>query len=187
MPNTKIAEKLGTTDKTLWVWQQHPEFQEKMDQIQRMYFARVMGKGMARREKRVEFLNELNQSHKRIIKQRAVKHGATYDTPSGKMPTVAGGDTGLIVLEDRVTGFGESATTVQDEKFDAGFHREVRATIQQISEETGQSVSKHEVTGADGGPLKVTVGVLDDLVARVKQARETHDVPGEEGKAPEAG
>lgn len=160
MSNAKIAAKLDINPRTIWEWSQHEEFQAKIKQLLAAWEARIMKRGIANKARRVDFLNSLHDKHKGIIEARSKKNAK-----------LTGGDTGLIINEKKLHGFGEDAVEIDYETFDTGFHREVRATLTQAAEETGQLTSKHELTGANGGPLEVNVGVLDDTIDRVAAAR----------------
>lgn len=55
-----------------------------------------------------------------------------------QMAEVAGGDTGLLVAEEKIIGFGENATLTTLVRFDAAVIKEYRETIKQAAQELGQ-------------------------------------------------
>lgn len=179
----KISRLIGLkcTD-TLYDWEKHPEFSARISMLRRTWEARVMNQGIANKARRMEILAKLNEKQLQIVEERGERLGATIaNGPLAGSPAIAGGATGLIVIEKRMTGYGEAAEMVDDEVFDAALSREVRATLAQAAEETGQAVSKHELTGKDGGPISMTVGVIDGIAERVRAARKKHEADGGAG------
>lgn len=164
----KISAQLGVPPSTLDYWIDNPEFEAKRDEIYRAYERRVMRTGIAVRANRVAYLQNLHDRQHMIVAARAVK-----------LVAATGGESGLIAIEERQTGYGEGATMVEDEVFDAALSKELRATIAQVADETGQSVAKHEISGPDGGPI--TIGVIDDIAARVRSAKEAQAKENEPG------
>lgn len=188
-----ISKKLGVSNKTIWNWKQYPEFIARVNQIMAAWNASMMNSGLARKEKRLEALKKMHAATSIITEERAFKYGAktasalklngvaidpdehTKEELDGavilSVPAIAGGGSGYIVTEKRMTGFGETAMMVEDAVFDANLYRAQIVTLEKIREETGQAVSKHELTGKDGGPIQMSIGVFDDLVERVRAAR----------------
>lgn len=178
----EIAARLNVHYKTLYNWQCHPEFKERIRHLRQVWGAQIMRTGIALKENRVKYLNGLHKRQDQIIQERAIKHGTKSPTPNvepgaAMLPEVAGGGSGLIVVDERTytPEGGSGSVTTREESFDAALSREVRATLAQAGEETGQIVSKHELTGKDGGPLEMNIGIFDAIGERVRAARKRNE------------
>lgn len=156
----KIAAKCGVTTVTIRAWCQVDEFATKLRQAMQAFDMQAMSHGYARQSVRLTLLSNLIDRQKIIVEERAKAHGK-----------LTGGSSGLVAHEVRSVGVGENATLEDFVSFDGSLNREMRATLAQIAEETGQVSSKVELSGPGGGPISITVTVLDDIVSLVEEAK----------------
>lgn len=163
LSDEKIGREVGVSSRTIRTWQHTPEFVARRKQVRSAWEARIFDLGVANKANRIKNLDAMNKKHARIMEARAGS--------ASPEEIEVGGDTGLIVKEIKRYGKGDDAVEVIDISFDAAFSREYRAVLQQAAEEMGQIVSKRELSGPDGGPIQVSIGVLDDIVARVRAAK----------------
>lgn len=182
--DTAICEKLGVKSRnTIYMWRQAPEFAARVKQLRMTWEHAILNRGICNKANRARLLQGMHDRAQQIVEDRAKKYSATIaNGEEAGDPVIAGGRSGFIAVENRIikTHYdGENTVEISVEKaeFDSALYREMRATLAQAAEETGQSVSKHEITGANGGPLEVNVGVLDDIVSRV-EAAEKADLGG---------
>lgn len=167
LSDEKIAKELGIGHRTVQTWQARPEFQARKKQIRAAWEARIFDLGVANKANRIKMLDGLNRKQERIMQARS-------EDPDIDVQA-SGGDTGLIVKEIKRIGKGDEKMEIIEVSYDAAFSREYRATLQQAAEEMGQIVSRRELSGPDGGPIQVSIGVLDDIVSRVRAIRARAD------------
>lgn len=156
----KVAQRVGVSIGTIHNWLAVDEFATKLRYAVQSFDAAVMSHGLARKSVRLTVLAKLAERQQLIVDERAQAHAK-----------LTGGSSGLVAHEVRSVGSGEDAALVDFVSFDGSLNREMRATLAQIAEETGQIASKVEVSGPGGGPISITVSVLDDIVELVEQAR----------------
>lgn len=156
----KVARRVGVSISTIRAWIEVDEFATRLRQTIQAYDASVMSSGYARKSVRLTVLSNLIDRQRSIVEERAEAHAK-----------LTGGSSGLMAHEVRSVGYGENASLEDFVSFDSALNRELRATMAQVAEETGQIASKVEVSGPGGGPISITVSVLDDIVELVEQAR----------------
>lgn len=146
----KAAEILHVSTTVLERWRRAPEFKARIQQVRQAWDASVMSSGIARKSKRVALLQRLQDEQIKLFESRQLQNG-----------------NGLVAIEPKMIG----ERIIDMEVFDGSLNREMRATVNQAAEETGQLVSRTELSGPDGGPLQITIGVLDDIAERVRLAK----------------
>lgn len=172
----KIAETVGIDPITLEAWRLTPEFEARRKELHAEFAERIMNQGIAVKANRVAALDRLHQIHTRIVEQRvqaAPTRLLNESSGGGTSDQVPGVDTGLVVIEEKMAGYDEDGKAIFRDQavFDQSLSREYRATLAQAAEELGHLTSKTELTGKDGGPLEVTVGVMDQVAERVRDAK----------------
>ncbi len=90
LTDEQIASKLGIHKVTLERWKQRPEFRTRVQEHKDKWARALEAKGVASKELRVDVLNDLHESLRKLKAERAV---------SPLMENVAGGGTGLLVAE----------------------------------------------------------------------------------------
>lgn len=152
LTHKQIAEQVGVEErKTLYRWQQHPEFSQRVAEIRAEYRKAVLERGIANVTVRIAALNERHQLLQRIIAERADAY---------EMQDVPGGSTGLLTRELRSMGTGQHQTVIEEYKVDTGLLNELRQHEKQVAQELGQWTEKRELTGKDGAPLPASPTVL---------------------------
>ena len=126
----EIAQKIGINRETLSRWRREKKFAARVDEISADFARSSKRLAIARKDYRVGVLNKLQTKLETLIEQRAVE----------MVDTGAGGDTGLLVKQFKVSG----ETVVTEYAFDAAVVRELRAVQEQAAKELGQFVEKHE-------------------------------------------
>lgn len=151
----EIAEAIGVTRRTIERWVASRSFMEKVKAIVDEYNEKAMKKGIARRERRITVLNDLHEKSLTVIKERA-------EDP--ELQNIPGGKTGLITKMLKGIGKGEDFQVVEVYEVDTGIMKEIRAIQEQVTEELGQKVTKHEHSGPRGEPIAVRAK-LEQLLA----------------------
>lgn len=150
----EIAAKNGIVESTLYLWKKEPEFIARTEQIQSEIWAEIRKHGIAVRENRVRALDRRWRKMRSVIEARGA---------DPTMQDVPGGSTGLMVrtikrvtVEDDDEGT-KTSRDVEEFAVDTGVLRELREHEKQAAQELGQWAERHELTGADGGAIAVSV------------------------------
>jgi transposase-like protein len=131
----KIADKLGIDQSTLHRWKQHPEFMQRIGEIQAEIAAEVRRHGIAVLENRVKAAQERWLLMQQVIAERA---------ESEQMRGVPGGQTGLLVHTVKGVGRGEDFQLVDLYEVDTALLNELRQHEKQAAQELGQWTEKQE-------------------------------------------
>lgn len=151
----EIAEAIGVTRRTIERWVASRSFMEKVKAIVDEYNEKAMKKGIARRERRITVLNDLHEKALAVIKERSA---------DPELQNVPGGKTGLVTKMLKGIGKGDDFQVVEVYEVDTGTMKEIRAIQEQVTEELGQKVTKHEHSGPGGEPIAVRAK-LEQLLA----------------------
>ena len=159
-----IAKRLKINRTTLHRWKKLPAFQARIDEILAEVKRKLRERGVTEKLNRIEVLNTRHKRLERIIEARAVEHKG-----------VPGGDTGLLICQVKFikvyeTGESEAVadadellhptrTSVQVKEYmiDVGLLREMREIEKQAAIELGEWTQKHEHSGADNGPMPISI------------------------------
>lgn len=160
LTDVEIAAELGISDRTLRRWKSDPRFSTKVQEILSRYEARAMQHGLARREKRLTILNDLHNKILDVIEERS---------QDSELAGVPGGTTGIVTKMLKGIGRGDDYQVVEVYEVDTGLLKEIRAIHEQVAEELGQKVKKHEHSGPGGGPVAVDlIGAKAKLLAALE-------------------
>jgi phage terminase small subunit len=107
----------------------------------------VKKRAIANVEYRVAKLDELEKRYWDLIDARSSELGEE----------VAGGDTGLLVKQEKVIGTGNSAQHITEYKADTAVTKEIRELHKQAAQELGQWIEKNEHGGPNGEPLTLII------------------------------
>jgi hypothetical protein len=140
----QIAALCKISPRTLARWKSDPDFIERVAVVVTQYRERALRHGLARQDRRIRELTDVYDKLQQIVAARA------KDPALEKVP---GGSTGLLVRRVSSIGSGENFHPFSEYELDAALVRELRAILDQVSQECGQKVAKTELTGADGKPL----------------------------------
>ena len=99
----------------------------------------VKTRGIASLEYRVQQLDDMEQGYQRLIDARKEAYANT---------SVIGGDTGLVVLQQKMVGSGPDAQFVEEYVADTAVTKEIRAIYDDVAKELGQRVDKVDVSGS---------------------------------------
>jgi len=150
LTNEEIAEQLGIGKKTLQRWKHNEAFAARVNAISEAFAERALKHGIARRELRVSVLNEVHEKLLTVIEERS---------KDPELQGIPGGQTGLVTKMLKGIGKGNDFQVVEVYEVDNGTLRELRAVQEQVAEELGQKVTKHEHTGAGGGALVISARI----------------------------
>lgn len=159
-----IAEKLGIGRATLARWKKSPAFQKRVTTIVEAYADRALRHGIARQDVRLTKLASRYEKLEQIVEERA---------QDPEVQEVAGGKTGFVVRNVKGIGKGDAYQVVEVFEVDQGVLKEFRAIEEQVAEELGQKVSKHQLTGKDGGPI--TMQMIDECLGNDGTAGENSE------------
>lgn len=165
LKDEEIAEKVGVSPRALWYWKAHPDFKAEIERLCAEAAERIMARGIARKEKRIEAANERHQLMNQVIRSRAkvnrhrnVNGLSDEDEPMDLLGyTAAGADTGLMV--HTVTYLKEGRR--EEWAIDTGLLKELRELEKQAAQEMGQWVTRSETTGKDGDPIRIELSRPD--------------------------
>lgn len=146
LKDEEIAAKLDINRATLTRWKQDPEFQARIKEHVDAWKARIMQRGLALKERRIETYLEDWEATEIIRQERGNQLSGQVDVESN--PYAGGARTGFIARDYK----GKDAN-VAVYQFDAALFRERRELRKQIAQECGQWSDKTEITGKDGGPI----------------------------------
>lgn len=146
LTDDEIAVKVGKNRWTLWTWKKAPEFAAKIKELAEQYGAAQARYAIAKRSRRVRWLNDRVERLHSVIRDRAAD-------PS--MQNVPGGPTGLMVRTTKSVGAGPAAQIVEEYEVDTGLLKELREHEKQAAVEVGQWTEKREHS----------ISELDQLIA----------------------
>ncbi len=144
LTDEEISQEARISRHTLWVWKQNPEFSKRIEDLVKV----VQRRAIARRARRVRTLEDRWRAMQRVIVERAADPA---------MQNVPGGTTGLLVRYYKGLGSGDNFQVVEEYRVDTALLKELREHEKQAAQELGQWAEKHELTGAEGKPLIITL------------------------------
>lgn len=130
----EIAAAVGVTDRSLRRWQEYPEFAAKVTEHLAELESAMQRFSIAKRRNRVRALDDRWQRMQRLIAARSEELAEQ----------VAGGETGLLVHQERAIGTGANQQIIDEYVVDTGLLKELRAHEEQAAKELGQWVEKGE-------------------------------------------
>lgn len=136
----KIAGLCGIHLRTLGKWKVRPEFAARVKELSDIYADRALRFGLARKERRLTVLSEMHEKLVTIVEERAKDPG---------MANIPGGNTGLVLRRFKALGKGRDFQVVESYEADTKLLRELRGIQEQIADELGQVIERHEVTEVD--------------------------------------
>lgn len=151
--NEEIAAKLGIERRTLDRWKSHPDFQAEVKRIVDETREKIVARGIAEKQNRIDALNRRWKLMDDVIQQRA----------ENLKSVKGGGNTGLLVRQVKGVGSGEAFQLIEEYAVDTGLLKELRGHEKQAAIELGEWSEKRELTGKDGEDLfqKITVEIID--------------------------
>lgn len=152
LSDEKIAAACEVDRKTLYRWKQMPAFAERVAEHVKALEAEAFKFAIAKRRKRVEALDDRWQRMQRVIEARAVE-----------LADISGGDTGLLVHQEKAIGTGSNQTIIDEYAVDTGLLKELREHEKQAATELGQWTEKKDLTSG-GETLKAYVALDVDRV-----------------------
>jgi hypothetical protein len=129
-----IAAELGIGRATLARWKVESDFRARVSEIVVEIKARVVARGIAERQNRLDALNDRWHKMKAVISQRA--------TNLASVP--GGGNTGLLVRQVKGIGKGEDFQVIEEYAVDTGLLREMREHEKHAAIELGEWTEKRE-------------------------------------------
>lgn len=114
----------------------------RIDELKQKFVASIEKRSIAAKEVRLAILDDLLDRQRRLVQARAAEHAA-----------IPGGETGLIVRQLKSIGFGANNQVLEEYAFDAALVREMRATLEQVAEETD---TKKPAESASEQPREIT-------------------------------
>jgi transcriptional regulator with XRE-family HTH domain len=174
LTDLEIADKLGISRATLTRWKRSQNFRSQVGRITEAYAERALKHRIARKERRLTVLADIHDKLLEVIDERSEWEEVAH---------VPGGKTGLITKTLKGIGKGDDFQVVEVYEVDTGTLKEIRAVQEQVAEELGQKVSRHQLTGPGGGPIEVNLNARDKLLGKLASG----SVPAiTAGRAPEA-
>ncbi len=151
LSNSKIAEEIGVSRKTLWLWTKEPAFAKYLQELNEELDQETRRYAVGRRRSRLQALQERQDKLLTVVEERAewfAKHE----------PTVPGGTTGYVVKRIKGVGSGPYTHIVNEYEFDVALSKELREVEKQAAIEVGQWTEKQQIDAAVsvGGPVTIT-------------------------------
>jgi flagellar biosynthesis component FlhA len=139
LSDDQIAEECGISLRCLAKWKKREEFQARIRAIVKAYAVRILATGIARKERRIQVLNDLHDKALEVIEERG------KDPAMAKVP---GGRTGLLVRGFETVHTKEGTlVSAPTYEADTGLMYEIRKTQQQVAQELGQWTEQHFFQG----------------------------------------
>jgi phage terminase small subunit len=133
-----------------WENLQKPEIQKAIQQ----WRDEVKSSGIASLEYRISKLDELEQKYLQIIEDRKRAYSGS---------SVIGGDTGLVVMQEKSLGSGPLATIVEEYVADTAITQEIRAIYEDVAKELGHRASKLDITGSMTNTVELVGVAAEDV------------------------
>lgn len=146
LTDLQIAEQVKISDRQLRTWKQHPDFQAKVAEYVQVLEASMLKLAIAQRRKRVSSQNDRWRKMLAVIEERAADPA---------LQGVPGGQTGLLVHQQRAIGTGRNQTVIDEYTVDTGLLKSLLDHEKHAAQELGQWAEKHEHGGIPGAPVKV--------------------------------
>jgi hypothetical protein len=165
IPDELIAKHAHVSRRQFARWKEHPAFQARVAEHQRLFDEHIKEKGLADRQNRVAAMNGRWLELQRVVMERAA---------DPQMQSVPGGTTGLLVHQTKMIGQGTNATLIDEYAVDTGLLKELRDLEKQAAQDLGQwverrSVNEDEFTFAKRY-AKEQRGLSDEEAERVARA-----------------
>lgn len=141
----EIATAVGVGRTTLHTWKQQPSFMARVEQHVATFREKIVARGIAERQNRVDALNDRWGRMQRVIEARAAEHWEN--------PAVAGAEEGLHVRTVKLSATGKE---VEEYAIDTPLLKEIRAHEEQAAKELGQWTERQDVTSG-GKALKFSL------------------------------
>lgn len=138
----EVAARIHVASRTVDFWKAKPEFKARIAQHFEAWKASIYQKGIAQKERRILTYLEDYERIQTIRRERAVAYAAG-----------PGGKTGDIVLEYKTI----AGSSVAHYAYDRALAAEAREIKKQLAIELGQFEQQVAVTGADGGPIDISL------------------------------
>ncbi len=150
MSDARIAEEVGISTATLARAKRHPEFQKRIAEHEADLDREARRGTILRLRGRLKKYADMDRRLQIIVDER-----------EAEMVAVTGGKSGYLVRQKKSVGYGRETQIVEEVAFDSALHREQRALMEQAARETGQWVEKGEISGPNGGAIKIREVVID--------------------------
>jgi hypothetical protein len=138
LTDEEIAAEVGISKRQLEYWKAHPDFMARVDGHIKAADAEISRKGIARQMRRVQAQDDRWRRMRAVIDARG-------DDPD--LAAAPGGDTGLLVRQQKALGGGDNFQVVEEFAVDTGLLRELRELEKQAAQELGQWTDHHEYSG----------------------------------------
>jgi hypothetical protein len=138
LTDIEIAAEVGVSERQLERWKGHPEFAARVDAHVKAADAKIARLGIARQMRRVQAQDDRWRRMQAVIDARA---------GDPELSAAPGGDTGLLVRQQKALGGGDNFQVVEEFAVDTGLLRELRELEKQAAQELGQWTDRHEYSG----------------------------------------
>ena len=128
LTDAEIARKVGSSERQLYRWKQHPEFRARMQQIAQAIGDKLQHHAIMRKVRRAERLNQRWEKMHQVLQERA-EDPEMHDVPGGK--------TGLVVKTVRGVGKGEDFRLIEQYEVDTGLLKAMLEHERRAAEEAG--------------------------------------------------
>ena len=162
LSDEEIVAEVNVADrKTLWRWQQHPDFIARVAERREAHRCAIEAKGLADRDNRLKGYQDRYDRLQRVIEARAADP-TMADVPGGKEGVLVREVKFVKVFEVLVRPDGDETVPAMPTKqyrevavysVDTGMLKEMDHLAKQAAEDLGQWVTKGELTGKGGEPL----------------------------------
>jgi hypothetical protein len=159
LSDSRIADMLGVSEKTVWNWRHVQEFIDEVKKLRAAAEEESMRRFAAQRGNRIDILADTVQAYLTIRDERAAwfaKHE----------PEIPGGKTGHVIRRERVIGLGKNSERITEYVIDTEIRNGLESLGKELGIETGQRTEKRELAGAGGSPLfsivELAVELTDD-------------------------
>jgi hypothetical protein len=157
LTDEEIAARLKIVRATLARWKSHSDFQGRVASIVESVRKALETKGIAAKQNRIDALNDRHKRMEEVIKQRATAYAGIN----------VGGNTGLIVKQEKGIGKGKDFRVVEEYAVDTGLLRELREHEKQAAIEVGDWTEKREHRFDLAGLSDEELVVLERIISKL--------------------
>ena len=161
LTNAKIAATVGVTRRTLQNWLRRDEFRVRVAETAKSIIRDIRSFGIANVRERIkmfqEDLDDLNEIKLARAEQFSgiLESGEDPSNPDARVHAEPGIETGLVTKRVTTVFTKEGERVTVDFIPDYGLPAAKLALADAAAKHLGQIISKGEITGANGGPIRV--------------------------------
>jgi hypothetical protein len=163
--DAEIAERVGVNPATLWRWKKRDDFRDALKAYITECEESFVNVGIGQKNRRLAMLGDQFLRMRTVMLERAA---------DPKMADIPGGKTGLLCRTVKGVGRGDDFELIDLYEVDTALLKEMRETMKQAAQESGQWVEKTALTDPSGkreySPRNLKPEELDSELEELERA-----------------